>query len=79
MEPSSLELAHYGGIDRGAGAAEDVSGVVVHSREELKQSLWDEEQTFKVHFNSNLDVRQTGRLLDTVAEYIERNYHSDAH
>jgi hypothetical protein len=53
-------------------------GVVLHSHEEFKDHRWGEERTFQVHFNSNLDVLQTGRLLETVAEYIDRHHHPDA-
>src|SRR6476619_57036 len=49
-------------------------GVVVHSGDELKSRAWDGEKTFKVHFNANLDTLQASRLLDTVAEYLERDH-----
>lgn len=45
-------------------------GCVVHSAEEHKRDSWVE-RTFKVHFNKNLDHATAGRLLDTVAEYME--------
>lgn len=45
-------------------------GVVVHSEEELKNRDWGEERTFKVHYNSNLEVLEAGRLLDALAERI---------
>jgi hypothetical protein len=44
-------------------------GVIVHSEAELK-GAWQGERTFKVHFNSNLDAAQAGRLLDVVAEHM---------
>jgi len=49
-------------------------GVVVHAGDELKDREWTGEKTFKVHFNSNLDTVQASRLLDTVADYLDRHY-----
>lgn len=46
-------------------------GVVVHSAEDQKQNRWNEERTFKVHFNHNLNTGSASRLLDTVAEYMD--------
>lgn len=46
-------------------------GVVVHSAEDHKQNRWDDERTFKVHFNHNLNTSSASRLLDTVAEYMD--------
>jgi hypothetical protein len=53
-------------------------GVVVHSEEELKNGDWGEERTFKVHYNSNLDVLEAGRLLDAIAERIALHNDLDA-
>ena len=78
METSDLELFTTTELIKELIRRKTFLGVVVHSEAEIKNSSWSKEQTFKVHFNSNLDVLQTGRLLETVAEYIERNYHSDA-
>ncbi len=48
-------------------------GVVVHSQDEFRNAEWGEERVFRVRFNSNLDAVQAGRLLDVVAEYIDRH------
>jgi hypothetical protein len=45
-------------------------GVVVHSSAEHRGPAWAGEGVFKVHFNSNLDTQETGRLLDRVAQYL---------
>jgi len=44
-------------------------GCVVHSADDHKRDAW-EERMFKVHFNQNLDQVRAGRLLSTVAEYL---------
>jgi hypothetical protein len=44
-------------------------GCVIQSAEDHKRDDWDE-RTFRVHFNHNLSQQSTGRLLDTVAEYL---------
>jgi hypothetical protein len=50
-------------------------GVVVRSETEFKDQVWGPERVFKVHFNpKNLGSAQVGRLLDTVAEGIERDH-----
>jgi len=43
-------------------------GVVIQSEKEYRGENWGEERVFRVHFNSNLDGEETGRLLDAVAE-----------
>lgn len=47
-------------------------GVVIHSGDELKARAWTGERVFTVHFNSNLDAAEAGRLLDVVAEQLDR-------
>jgi len=49
-------------------------GVVVHSEKEFTGGPWGEERMFKVRFNSNLETAQASRLLDTVAEFMDRNH-----
>jgi hypothetical protein len=49
-------------------------GVIVHSETELKTPEWGGARHFKVRFNGNLDAGQTGRLLGTVAEYIDLHH-----
>ena len=45
-------------------------GVVVHSEEDFRGERWGDERVFKVHFNSNLDSVEAGRLLDSVASHM---------
>jgi hypothetical protein len=78
MESSSLEFYTTAELIKELVRRQTFLGVVVHSQEEFKGNGWGEQRTFKVHFNANLDVLQTGRLLGTVAEYIERHHHPDA-
>jgi hypothetical protein len=52
-------------------------GVIIHSEEEFKDKKWGPERIFKVHFGSNLGIAQAGRLLDTIAEHIERDHNRD--
>lgn len=47
-------------------------GIVIHSEQELKGHDWHGERMFKVHFNANLDTAQAGRLLDSIADQIDR-------
>ncbi len=54
-------------------ATPNLLGVVIHSDQEFKSGPWGDERIFKVHFNNNLDAAQTGRLLDSVASYIDAN------
>jgi len=78
MESSGLEFYTTAELIKELVRRQTFLGVVVHSQEELKGNGWGEQRTFEVHFNANLDVLQTGRLLGTVAEYIERHHHPDA-
>lgn len=48
-------------------------GIVVHSLEELKDTDWRGERTCRVHFNGNLDSSQASRLLEVVAERMDRH------
>lgn len=52
-------------------ARQTFCGVVVHSAEEHRSEKWTDERVFKVHFNHNLNSDTAGRLLDTVAGYMD--------
>jgi hypothetical protein len=71
MEPSALELFTTRELVDELMRRKTFLGVVVHSETELK-GPWQGERTFQVHFNSNLEPGQAGRLLDAVAEYMEQ-------
>jgi len=70
MQPSELELFSTRELINELMRRRTFLGVVVHSEQELKGD-WGDERTFKVHFNGNLDTAQAGRLLETVADYID--------
>jgi hypothetical protein len=46
-------------------------GVVIHSEAEMR-GRWMEEHLFRVHFNGNLSATEASRLLETVADAMER-------
>ncbi len=48
-------------------------GVVVHSEKEFRGEPWGDERVFKVRFNSNINAAHASRLLDAVADYIDRH------
>jgi len=72
MQPSDLELYTTQELVAELMRRTTFLGVVVHSEQELKNQDWPGEQVFKVHFNSNLDTAQAGRLLDVVAGHMDR-------
>lgn len=45
-------------------------GVVVHAEQEHRGMAWNGEKMFQIHFNSNLQPEEAGRLLDAVAEHL---------
>lgn len=49
-------------------------GVVVHAEDEQRGQSWDGARSFNVHFNGNLGPTEVSRLLDTVAEHMERTH-----
>jgi hypothetical protein len=71
MEPSALELYTTRELIDELIRRQTFLGVVVHAEDDLK-GAWTGEKTFQVHFNSNLDAAQAGRLLDVVSSYMER-------
>jgi hypothetical protein len=77
MQPSDLELFTTKELVDELMRRTTFLGVVIHSEEELKNQKWSGERIFKVHFNSNLDAPQTCRLLDTVADYMNRQQLED--
>lgn len=73
MQPSELELYSTRELIDELMRRQTFLGVVIHSDQEFKSGPWGDERIFKVHFNNNLDAAQTGRLLDSVASYIDAN------
>lgn len=45
-------------------------GVVVRAKGDCKGSAWTDEKVFEVHYNSNLQADEAGRLLATVTEHL---------
>jgi hypothetical protein len=71
MPPSPLELYTTKELIDELVRRQTFLGVIVHAEQELKHP-WTGERTFQVHFNSNLDAAQAGRLLDVISGYMER-------
>ena len=47
-------------------------GIVVHSEQEHRGHAWEGERVFKVHLSGSLETGEAGRLLDVIAEHLER-------
>ena len=73
MQPTELELVSTRELIAELMRRQTFLGVVIHSEEELRSPIWGEERMFKVHFNANLDTARAGRLLESVASYIDAN------
>ena len=73
MQPSELELYSTRELIDEIMRRQTFLGVIVHSEEELRSNTWGDERTFKVHFNANLDTARAGRLMESVASYIDAN------
>jgi hypothetical protein len=72
MQPSELELCTTRELIDELMRRQTFLGVVVHSEQELKSPQWTGERIFTVHVNSNLKPEEAGRLLDVVAEHMDR-------
>jgi hypothetical protein len=73
MESSELELFTSDELVAELLRRQTFLGVVVQSAAPFKMG-WDEEQTFRVHFNSNLTRDEASRLLDVVASHLDREW-----
>ncbi len=73
MEPNDLELYTTSELIAELLRRKTFLGVIVHSDQEFKNG-WGEEQTFRVHFNSNLTRSEASRLLDVVAHTMDREW-----
>ena len=72
MEPSELELYTTQELIAELMSRKTFLGVVVHSGQELKAGQWSGEGVFKVHYNANLGATEAGRLLEVIAQHVER-------
>lgn len=74
MEPSTLALYTSQELIEELMRRTTFFGVVVHAETDHKTQRWHGERMFKAHFNSNLNPAEAARLLDTVADYVERTH-----
>jgi hypothetical protein len=72
VEPSELELYTTHELIAELMRRKTFLGVIVHSEQELKNKQWSGEKVFKMHYNTNLNASEAGRLLDLVAQHVER-------
>lgn len=72
MEPADLELFTTKQLVDELMRRKTFLGVVVHSETEYKREVWGQNRIFQVHFNDNLTSETAGRLLDTIAESLDR-------
>jgi hypothetical protein len=70
MTPGDLELFSTRELIDELLRRSTFQGVIVHARDEAKESHWDGERVFVVRHNANLDIEEAGRLLDVVSQYI---------
>jgi len=45
-------------------------GIIVHSKDELKEAQWHGERLFQVHLNSNMDTATARGILAAVTEHL---------
>ena len=70
MQPSDLELYTTSQLIDELIRRKTFLGVVVHADEDLKVPHWRGERVFKIHFNSNLQAGEVGRLLGVLGEGV---------
>ncbi len=71
MQPTALELATTRQLLDELMRRKTFLGVVVHSEEEHK-GPWRGERMFKVRYTENLSGGEACRLLERIAEYMEK-------
>lgn len=72
MEPSELELYTTRELVDELMRRRTFYGCIVHSVDDHKGEAWTE-RTFSVRFNRNMERGEAGRLLETVANFLELN------
>jgi len=72
MAPSDLELYTTPELIQELMRRRTFLGLVIHSEPELRAEQWSGERVFTVHLNDNLEAAEAGRLLDVLAEHMER-------
>jgi hypothetical protein len=73
MDPSELELYTTSQLIDELMRRKTFLGIVVHSKEELREKDWQGERVFQVHFNANLNPAAASGLLNAVADFVERH------
>ena len=71
MQPTTLELCATRDLVEELMRRKTFLGVIVHAEQELK-GPWEGERMFKVRFNDNLNAAEACRLLERVAEHMEK-------
>lgn len=72
MQPSDLDFYSTKELVAELVRRKTFLGVVIHAEDEHRGKPWGEEKIFKVHFNDNLSAEQTGRLLGSITEHLNR-------
>jgi hypothetical protein len=73
MTPGDLELFTTSELIEELVRRTTFLGVVVHSPDPTRQPWKQGERTFRVHYNSNLDQDEAGRLLSVISDQMDRN------
>jgi len=47
-------------------------GVVIQAEGDYREARWQGDKNFQLHFNTNLEYEQVGRLLDAIADHIDQ-------
>ena len=71
MQPTALELCTTRELVDELMQRKTFLGVLVHSEQEHKQE-WNGERMFKVRFTENLNAGEASRLLERIAESMEK-------
>ena len=72
MQPTVLELCSTRDLVDELMQRKTFLGVIVHSEQEHKGD-WHGERMFKVRFTENLSSGEAGRLLERIAEHLEKS------
>lgn len=74
MTPGELELVSTSELVEELVRRHTFMGIVVQAAEERRMP-WDSgERVFRVHYNSNLEHDEVGRLLAVISEQLDRNW-----
>ncbi len=72
MQPADLDLYTTRELVDELMRRKTFLGIVIHSETDCKDRDWKGNRVFKVRFNSNLAEQEAGRLLETIADYMDR-------